>query len=381
MQTRTLIAEQLFDGEQMLRDQAMTLADGRIIAIGPAAHLPAGSDAEILHGLLAPGFIDVQVNGGGGALFNADPSPQCIYRLADAHARYGTTGLLPTLITDDVQVMQHAADAIAAARRAGFSAVLGVHFEGPHLSVARRGVHSADFIRPISDAEWRVFAREDLGVKVVTVAPETVPADDIRKLVAIGVRVCLGHSNADYDTVMRALDAGATGFTHLYNAMSPLTSRAPGMVGAALLDTRSWCGLIVDGVHAHPAAMRVALNAKARGKIMLVTDAMPPVGSDEREFEFFGAKVIRDGDTLRDANGSLAGSTLDMAGAVRNSMQMLGVSAEEALRMAALYPAAFLGLSGSHGRIASGVVADLVLLDAQWQVTACWRRGEKFPPA
>ncbi|MEJ6519490.1 N-acetylglucosamine-6-phosphate deacetylase [Shewanella bicestrii] len=368
----TLIAEQLFDGEAFHRDVPVTIEDGLIASLDTAS----GAKEIRYPGTLVPGFIDVQVNGGGGALFNSSPTVACIETIGKAHARFGTTGFLPTLITDDVQVMAKAADAVASAVAQKSAAVLGVHFEGPHLSVPKKGVHPQGFIREITEAELAIFCRQDLGIRVVTLAPENVSPEVIRLLVESGVKVCLGHSNADYDTVVAALAAGATGFTHLYNAMSPLGSREPGVVGAAIESETAWCGLIVDGHHVHPAAARVALRAKPRGKVMLVTDAMPPVGmDDETSFELFGTQVLRVGDRLNAVTGELAGCVLDMATAVENSVKMLGLSLGEALRMASLYPAEFLGIAENVGRLAVGQRADLVLLDNQYKVLANYIAG------
>ena len=368
----TLIAEQLFDGEAFHRDVPVTIEDGLIASLDTAS----GAKEIRYPGTLVPGFIDVQVNGGGGALFNSSPTVACIETIGKAHARFGTTGFLPTLITDDVQVMAKAADAVASAVAQKSAGVLGVHFEGPHLSVPKKGVHPQGFIREITEAELAIFCRQDLGIRVVTLAPENVSPEVIRLLVESGVKVCLGHSNADYDTVVAALAAGATGFTHLYNAMSPLGSREPGVVGAAIESETAWCGLIVDGHHVHPAAARVALRAKPRGKVMLVTDAMPPVGmDDETSFELFGTQVLRVGDRLNAVTGELAGCVLDMATAVENSVKMLGLSLGEALRMASLYPAEFLGIAENVGRLAVGQRADLVLLDNQYKVLANYIAG------
>ncbi|MFB2732112.1 N-acetylglucosamine-6-phosphate deacetylase [Shewanella mangrovisoli] len=368
----TLIAEQLFDGEAFHRDVPVTIEDGLIASLDTAS----GAKEIRYPGTLVPGFIDVQVNGGGGALFNSSPTVACIETIGKAHARFGTTGFLPTLITDDVLVMAKAADAVASAVAQKSAGVLGVHFEGPHLSVPKKGVHPQGFIREITEAELAIFCRQDLGIRVVTLAPENVSPEVIRLLVESGVKVCLGHSNADYDTVVAALAAGATGFTHLYNAMSPLGSREPGVVGAAIESETAWCGLIVDGHHVHPAAARVALRAKPRGKVMLVTDAMPPVGmDDETSFELFGTQVLRVGDRLNAVTGELAGCVLDMATAVENSVKMLGLPLGEALRMASLYPAEFLGIAESVGRLAVGQRADLVLLDNQHRVLANYIAG------
>ncbi|WP_295801137.1 N-acetylglucosamine-6-phosphate deacetylase [uncultured Microbulbifer sp.] len=368
---QTFIAEQLFDGEQFQRDVALTVDDGKVIAVG--GDHPA--DAVRLQGLLAPGLIDVQVNGGGGALFNNDTTVSALAKMSAAHAKYGTTGFMPTLITDEVPVMQKAADAISAALKEEVPGVIGVHFEGPHLSKPKKGTHEEKYIRPLSEAELAIYARDDLGLKMVTLAPENVSPEDISKLVSLGVKVCLGHSNADGKTAAAAVAAGATGFTHLYNAMSPLHSRDPGMVGTALISDGCWCGLIADGHHVSAEAMTLALKAKPRGKIMLVTDAMSLVGSDETSFPLFDRIVTREGDKLTSTTGELAGSHLDMISAVRNIRDWCGVELAEALRMAALYPAQFLGTGG--GRITQGVQADLILLDDELRVQKTWIGGQE----
>ncbi len=322
-------------------------------------------DAERTHDLqgrvLAPGFIDCQVNGGGGVLFNDEPTVDGVRRIAQAHRRFGTTGMLPTLISDDATVMRKAVDAVAHAIAQRVPGVLGIHLEGPFLATSRKGIHDAAKFRVPEATDIELFSGP---VKMLlTVAPEEVPPRVIGELSGRGVIVAAGHTNATYEQTRAALDAGMRGFTHLYNAMSPLQSREPGAVGAALDDDASWCGIIADGHHVHAAALRIAIRAKPRGKIFLVTDAMPPVGSDEPTFRLNGETIMcRDGLCTNEA-GTLAGSALDMATAVRNAMATLGVDLAEALRMASQYPAAFIGLERSHGRIASGFAADLVALD------------------
>ncbi|MDP4982963.1 N-acetylglucosamine-6-phosphate deacetylase [Pseudoalteromonas tunicata] len=358
--TQVFHVDSVFTGDAFLSQSTITVTDGVITSI------QAGFEGEGQHliGLLVPGFIDVQVNGGGGAFFNADQTPACLNQMVKAHGRFGSTGLMPTLITDKIEVMQAAADATALALKEKVPGVLGIHFEGPHLSLPKKGTHSEQYIRPISEAEFAVYARQDLGIKMITLAPENVSVEDIKRLVGYGVKVCLGHTNADFETTQAALQAGADGFTHLFNAMSAFTSREPGVVGAALWDNNSWCGLIVDGHHVHPNAAKLAIRTKAQGKMLLVTDAMPPVGTDLTEFDFFdGRKVIRTGDRLNSSTGELAGSVLDMASAVRNTVNTLDVSLAESLRMASLYPAQYLGLSHAKGRIAVDYDADFVLLD------------------
>lgn len=362
-------------------DDVAVLLDGAggISGLVPAgqARLQAAGIDDLGGGWLLPGFIDAQVNGGGGVLFNNDTSAEAIAAIGRAHRRFGTTGILPTLISDDAGVMAHAVAATRDAIAAGVPGVLGVHLEGPYLAPARKGTHDAAKFRVPDAAEIAMATALDNGVTLVTLAPEQVPLDTIRAMVARGAIVVAGHTAASYEQIRAGLDAGLRGFTHLYNAMSPLQGREPGAVGAALEDRDSWCGIIVDGVHVHPGSLRVALAAKPRGKLFLVTDAMPMVGADDPSFALYGEVITAIDGVVRNAAGSLAGSALDMATAVRNCVHLLGLPLDEAARMASTYPARFLGLDGRLGRIASGLQADLVLLDDVLQVRSTWIAGAR----
>lgn len=356
---------------------AVLIEDGRILDVVPDTD-PAIAKAQghDLHGsLLLPGFIDTQVNGGGDVLFNDAPTVDSLRRIAGAHARTGTTGLLPTLISDELAVMRRAVAAVDAAIEQRVPGILGIHLEGPFLSLQRRGVHDAAKIRAIDAAGVEAASALRHGRTLLTLAPECVDAGLIRELAARGVIVAAGHTAGTYQQVRAGLAAGIRGFTHLFNAMTPLGSREPGAVGAALDDAASWCGLIVDGHHVHPATLRAAIRAKAPGKMILVTDAMPPVGGASPGFRLGGqTAVCRDGICLT-PDGTLAGSCLDMAGAVRNSVELLGLSLGEAVRMASTYPAAFLGLEATHGRIAAGCRADFVIADDALRVRQTWIGG------
>lgn len=345
-------------------DRAVLVEAGRIAGIVPAND-PRVADADRVDldgGFLLPGFIDCQVNGGGGVLFNDAPTVDTIAAIGAAHRRYGTTGFLPTLISDDFDVMRAAIAAVDAAIDQGVPGVIGIHLEGPFLAPERQGAHDpGKFVIP-DEAAIELAASLRHGRTLLTLAPDRVSPEAIRALVARGVIVSAGHTAATYEQTRAALDAGITGFTHLYNAMTPLTGRAPGVVGAALEDANSWCGIIVDNFHAHPASFRVALAAKPRGKLFLVTDAMPPVGAASPEFSLYGQAITVENGRCVNAAGSLAGSALDMTSAVRNTVQSLGLPLDEAARMAATYPAQFLGLT-DRGRIATGQRADFVVLD------------------
>lgn len=374
MPVKRIHVAELFDGEQFVNDKVLSIDAGIITAIDDNVQ----QADEHLTGLVAPGFIDLQVNGGGGVLFNRASSVAGVKQILLAHAKYGTTAMLPTLITDTVDVMHQAADVIAEAIALQTPGIIGIHFEGPHLSVAKKGAHSADFIRPISDQEWQVLSRQDLGKVVVTVAPENVLPSDIAKMCELGIHVCLGHTNASFAQAQRAVDAGATGFTHLYNAMSPLQGREPGVVGCALLNDDTYCGLIVDGHHVDYVSCQIALKAKPQGRVFLVTDAMPVVGTYDSEFAFFDRSVTLNEGKLTSTTGELAGSALDMASAVKNSVAHLNVSLSEALRMASLYPAQYINLPDTYGRLVLGSPADFVQLDAQQQVTGVWIGGSSL---
>ncbi len=358
-------------------DQTLTIEKGRIVRIENATDAAL---ANRLNGTLLPGYFDTQVNGGGGVLFNHQPSLANIEKIALAHLQYGTTSLLPTIITDNASVMSQAADAIAEALSSGSrhvkALVKGVHFEGPFLSVKKKGVHDASFIRTPSDEELATLCRQDIGKVLLTIAPETVSTDFIREMVSEGVTVAIGHTNASYETIQQAIDAGATGFTHLYNAMSALTSREPGAVGAALLHRDSYCGLIIDHQHLHPRSAELALKIKGDERAMLVTDAMAHVGSNIQRLSFFDTEIIRHGDKLTTADGkTLAGSCLDMHSALLNAYRDCNITLASASKMASITPARFMALSHEIGSIEEGKCANFVLLDARDNLKTVWLEG------
>lgn len=359
------------------RDDAAVIVDGGLIGgiTTPARIAPDAKRHDLSGRILLPGFIDCQVNGGGGVLFNDQPNIAGIRAIGAAHRRFGTTGFLPTLISDTLDKMRVATAAVDAAIADGTPGVLGIHLEGPFISRERRGVHAARYLHSPNAGELRVAESLQRGKTLLTLAPECVAPDAIRNLAGTGVIVSAGHSNADYPTVRAALDAGLRGFTHLFNAMSPLTSRAPGMVGAALDEPDAWCGVIVDGHHVDPATLRIALKAKPRGKVFLVTDAMPPVGADDPSFVLNGETITARDGICQTADGTLAGSALTMIDAVRNTVRLLGAPLDEAARMASTYPADFLGLDATHGRIEAGYRADFTVVDPELRITETWIYG------
>jgi N-acetylglucosamine-6-phosphate deacetylase len=372
-----IAADHVFDGAVMRERTAVIMDGARILDLVPTTDLPRTMSIRAMPegAWLAPGFIDLQVNGGGDVLFNDQPSAQAARTIAAAHRRRGTTGLLPTLLSDSAEKMRRALDAVNAVVSSE-PGILGLHLEGPYLSPEKPGVHDRRQLRQPSPDELAMLTAPRSGVLLVTLAPEIVPPGFIAQLVASGVCVSLGHSMASYQQTRAAMAEGLTGFTHLFNAMRPLSSREGGPIARALESPDAWYGLIVDGVHVDPAMLRLAL--RGLGHPILVSDAMPPVGGHRSSFSLHGDTITaRDGYCVRD-DGTLAGTVLDMAAAVRICVRLLGVPLPEALRFASTHPATFLGLGQTLGRLAPGYRADLVAFDAtDMTVVATWVAGQE----
>lgn len=337
----------LFDGERLHFDQIMTFRNGILAALEPEETTEIEGQVIDLNGdILCPGFVDLQVNGGGGVMLNDDPSVDSIRQIAEAHRRLGVASLLPTLITDTPEKTMAAVAAAIKAVRAGVPGVAGLHLEGPHLSVARKGAHDGALIRPMEDADLTMLiaAAEQLPCLKVTLAPESVSQQQVQALSDAGILVSLGHSNADFQTCQRYATAGARCVTHLFNAMSQLGSREPGLVGAALATGGLSAGLIADGIHVHPEVIRAAWAAKkAPGQIFLVSDAMAVAGTDQAAFELEGRRITRTDGRLTLEDGTLAGADLDLTTAIRNLVTRAGVPLQEALAAATTYPASLIG--------------------------------------
>jgi len=371
-----ILAERVFDGHGWHAEAAVVVRDGRVAGIGAWGEVPADwPQTRLPDGVfLAPGFIDLQVNGGGGLLLNDQPTADGMRAIARAHRRYGTTSCLPTLISDTREKMR---SAIAAARSVGGrDGVLGLHLEGPFISPQRPGVHRPDCIaKPVAGDLDELCELASAGRSLVTLAPECVPTSFIRTLASSSVRVSIGHSEASAAVVMQAVADGASGVTHLFNAMPPLSARAPGIIGAALAEERLTAGLIVDGIHVDPVSIRAAFAAKGRDRIALVTDAMPTVGTSLDQFDLLGRTIKLVDGRLTTKEGGLAGAHLDMASAVRNAVMLARVPLEDTLRAASLTPARFLGLDNERGALVTGARADLVALTQELMVVATWVDG------
>lgn len=342
----------LFDGAQMHFGHTVVFRDGALAALAPdeQAH-DEGQVIDLNGDILSPGYVDLQVNGGDGVMFNDDPSVATIRRIAKAHRKLGVVSLLPTLITDTSEKTLAAIQAAIQAVQEGVPGVAGLHLEGPHLSVARKGAHDANLIRPMLDSDLSalVAAAAELPCLKVTLAPEAVTQEQVRTLFEAGVLVSLGHSDADFETCQLYATAGARCVTHLFNAMSQLGNREPGLVGSALTNGGLSAGLIADGIHVHPEVIRATWAAKtAPGQLFLVSDAMAVAGTDQTEFELEGRRITRTEGRLTLDDGTLAGADLDLTTAVQVLVTQVGIPLRDALAAATTYPRHLIGQSGSQ---------------------------------
>ena len=372
---KVLAGARMFDGERLHDDCALVVEGDSIEALVPFSERPRGGEQiDLGGGILSPGFVDWQINGGGGVLFNAEPTVEGVAAIAAAHRRAGVTGFLPTVVTDAPRVL---GEALAAAREAvsRVPGALGVHVEGPFIDVRRKGVHPPQFIRPMAEEDADALIGARAGAMVVTLAPASVSLEQIARLAKAGIVVSLGHSDASAEEAKSVFDAGASAVTHLYNAMSQLSSRAPGVVGAALAEKRVVCGLIADGEHAHPAAYRAAIAAKGAHGLALVSDAMPPAAGGPDVFQLQGRRMTRVGHKLIAEDGTLAGAAITMRDAVEYVVRTLGIPLAEALMMATLTPARLLRLDDRIGRFKVGYRADLIHLTDDLRVAGVWAGG------
>lgn len=366
----------VFDGAQIVPDAVLLVRDGRVEDI--LGQVPAGvAETRLPGGTLSPGFLDLQVNGGGGEMVGAATDANALVRLCTLHGRLGATGILPTLITDTAEVTRQVIDAGCAVAGAGVPGFLGLHLEGPHLDPRRKGAHDPDLIRPMTDADLNTLcaAAHDLPALMVTLAPSAAQPEQIRQLADAGAIVSLGHSDATLAEARRAIEAGANCATHLFNAMSQLGNREPGMVGA-VLNSGIFAGLIADGHHVAIETLRIALSAQPHG-LFLVSDCMAAAGSDATEFRLGGRRILRQGGLLTLEDGTLAGADLTMAMAVKTMSTRVGLPLHQALAMATSTPAALVRRSDIGGLL-SGQRADLVHLDAAMTLSGVWRAGVRI---
>ncbi len=361
------------------------LVDGGLIAwVGPMLDVPSNASIDrridAKGHVIAPGFIDLQLNGAAGRLFTSDPSPDAVLAMSAVLPQFGCTAFLPTAITAPIERLEEAGRAVKLARAAetGGARILGIHFEGPFINPLRAGAHHRPFITaPSRDALMRLWDASGGSLRLLTLAPELPGSDEVIKGAReLGITVAIGHTEARPEQIARAAELGATLVTHLFNAMAPLTSRDPGTVGGALIDGRLWVSVIVDGVHVHPVSLKVTIASKTLGTIVLITDGMPPIGADETSFMLDGQYIeVRDGACYR-PDGVLAGSALTMNRAVRNMNQLVGVPLKEAIELGSLNPALAIGVADRKGSLEPGKDADIVIVDRDVEVYMTMIGGE-----
>ncbi|CTQ42149.1 N-acetylglucosamine-6-phosphate deacetylase [Roseibium aggregatum] len=378
--TTAYLCSRVFDGEKIHANAALLVEDGKVAGLLSADQVPVGVETvDLGDGILAPGLIDLQVNGGGGLMLGDAETVDDIERICAAHVSLGTTALTPTLITDTPDVTRKVVDLAIAAWSRGVKGFHGLHLEGPHLFAGRKGAHDSNLIRPLVSEDMALYQRaaRELPSLIMTVAPETVPPEQMRELADAGIHVSLGHSGATYRQCKTAAEAGASMVTHLFNAMSPLQHREPGLVGAALDLGALNVGIIADGVHVDPVAMRVALKSKTGpGRIFIVTDAMSQTGTDVTSFFLGGREIFRRDGTLTLEDGTLAGADIDLPASLKFLTGTLELSVEAALAMATSDPADVLGRP--LGRFEEGYPADFVQLGKAYEVEGVWIAGEQF---
>lgn len=379
MMHTALIAPSSFDGYERLGPTAFLIEGEMICDRVPIEAIPAHyQQIPLSGGTLVPGLMDLQVNGGGGAFFNNRPDAATLQAMAAGHARAGVARILPTVISDRLEITEQAVAVAVAEAQDLASGILGVHMEGPFFSPDRNGVHNRRHLRTLEAADWHWLEQAATVPAIVTLAPEQVDPKDIKRMVDLGLRVSAGHTNATHDDVVRAINAGLTGFTHLFNAMRPMSGREPGVVGTALSSPDTWCGIIADGVHVHLESLRLAFNAKAKGKLFLVSDAMATVGSDIKDFELYGERISEVDGRLVNAEGRLAGSAISLVDAVRFCVTELKLPFEEAVAMASRYPAEYLRIDDRFGGLRPGRVADFTWFNDDLEVVGLWRAGKRL---
>ena len=378
---KSFVGATIFDGFNRHLNSALIIMNGKVVEIIPEEKVDPSTDQIVLAGgLLTPGFVDLQVNGGGGVLFNDNPSLENLKTICEAHAKLGTTSIMPTLISDSPEVHKRAISVIIDALYYPIKGLVGLHLEGPHLAVARKGAHEERFIRPMKELDC--LELESLANKVrnlmLTIAPEAVLPQQITRLSNAGAVISLGHTDCTFNQAADAVDAGATCATHLFNAMSPFGSREPGLVGAVLNSGKLFSGIIADGFHVNKISINLALQAKkAPGALFLVSDSMSTVGSEQTHFFLNDRLITRNQGKLILEDGALAGADISLSDAVRYMVNEVGILQDDAIRMASLIPAKVLGMESEIGCLMPDAQADFLWMKNDLEIEKVWVGGKE----
>ena len=375
---QALIGAQLFSGKEFFDNRALLIDGENIIDIINEHDIPKNFEIQKLNGgILSPGFIDLQVNGGGGKLFNNSPDKESLNTIIEAHQHFGTTSIMPTVISDSLNVLKRCTTTISEEIENNKS-LLGVHIEGPFFNVKYRGVHQKQYINTINSDYLNLFENlKDFPV-MLTLAPECISTKQLKHLKSLGFKILAGHTDASYDQLEEAIKYGLDGFTHLFNAMGQISAREPGVVGSALTFDNAAVSIIVDLHHVHPSLIQMAYKQKPQGKLFFVSDSMATIHHGEPSFELYDEIVSESKGRIINSEGKLAGSSITQIDAIKNAYQSCNIPLNEALAMASRYPAEYLGVANYLGSLKSGYRADLTHFDLDFQVQNVWVAGKQL---
>jgi N-acetylglucosamine-6-phosphate deacetylase len=375
---QALIGAQLFSGKEFFDNRALLIDGENIIDVINEHDIPNNFEIQKLNGgILSPGFIDLQVNGGGGKLFNNSPDKESLNAIIEAHQHFGTTSIMPTVISDSLNVLKRCATTISEEIESNKS-LLGVHIEGPFFNVKYRGVHQKQYINTINSDYLNLFeSLQDFPV-MLTLAPECISTKQLKHLKSLGFKILAGHTDASYDQLEEAIKYGLDGFTHLFNAMGQISAREPGVVGSALTFDNATASIIVDLHHVHPSLIQMAYKQKPQGKLFFVSDSMATIHHGEPSFELYDEVVSESNGRIINSEGKLAGSSITQIDAIKNAYQSCNIPLNEALAMASRYPAEYLGVANYLGSLESGYRADLTHFSLDFQVKNVWVAGNQL---
>ena len=378
---KALLGSQIFCGERFYDHHALLIDGKSIIEIVDENNIPnAFNKIELDQGILAPGFIDLQVNGGGGILFNNRPTKESLNTIINAHQFFGTTSIMPTVISDSIKVLTKCTRAVTQEIKKN-SALLGIHIEGPFFSLKYRGVHQKKYISKLSSEYLELFSNLKEYPVILTLAPECISMKDLNHLASLGIKIMAGHTDASYDELEQAAKNNLNGFTHLFNAMSQMSAREPGAVGAALDFDNLYASIIVDLHHVHHSLIELAYQKKPIGKLFFISDSMATINHGEPTFELYDEVVSEQNGRITNAEGKLAGSSITQIDAVKNAYQKCNIPLDHALAMASRYPAEFIGVDRYLGSLKPNYRADLVHFDSNFKVNNVWTSGVKIKEA
>ena len=375
---KAITGSKLFNGLDFIEHKALLIDGQNIAGIVNEDDIPTDFKVQKLDGgILSPGFIDLQVNGGGGKLFNNSPDNESLNTIISAHQYFGTTSIMPTVISDSLNILQKCTDTISNEIKNNHS-LLGIHIEGPFFNVKYRGVHQKQYINTINASYLSLFEKLDKFPVMLTLAPECISIKQLKHLKSLGFKILAGHTDASYDQLEEAIKYGLDGFTHLFNAMGQISAREPGVVGSALDFDKTSASIIVDLHHVHPSLINLSFKLKPKGRLFFVSDSMATINHGEPSFELYDEVVSESKGRIINSEGKLAGSSITQIDAIKNAYQKCNIPLASAISMATLYPAEYLGVAEHIGQLKKGYRANLAHFDSNFQVHNVWLAGKQI---